>query len=123
MNMPFGKYKGHTLSEIPEDYLCWILDNLLDLRPTLRRAIGNELAWREESSRYGQRGHYSYDHASSAHPSSGLLVGETDRPMMRDLIERGYRALAARLHPDLGGDTRAMQHLNALIEKLRKGLT
>lgn len=39
MKMPFGKHRGEDLEDIPDDYLVWILDNLDDLSPTLRRAI------------------------------------------------------------------------------------
>jgi len=36
--MPFGKHKGRALSDIPEDYLVWVLDNC-NLTPRLRTAI------------------------------------------------------------------------------------
>ncbi len=36
--MPFGKWKGKPLSEVPDDYLHW-LRNKLDLDPELRDAI------------------------------------------------------------------------------------
>jgi hypothetical protein len=40
--MPFGKYEGHEIEEIPRDYLQWIADNL-DLYGDLREAIFDEL--------------------------------------------------------------------------------
>ncbi len=36
--MPFGKYKGWPLDDIPLDYLEWA-DDSLELKPYLRRAI------------------------------------------------------------------------------------
>jgi len=44
--MPFGKYKGELLCEVPTDYLTWVLD-LSDLRDWLRKAIHAELDRRE----------------------------------------------------------------------------
>jgi hypothetical protein len=40
---PFGKHKGKTLSQIPADYLLWILKNVDHLSDPLRSAIENFL--------------------------------------------------------------------------------
>ena len=45
MQMPFGKHKGEYLSDLPYDYLAWLLD-LDNLRPLLRRAVEEEWAAR-----------------------------------------------------------------------------
>jgi hypothetical protein len=37
--MPWGKYRGFAISDIPESYLRWVLDNCTGLTPTLRAAI------------------------------------------------------------------------------------
>ena len=37
--MPFGKYRGKPLAEIPVDYLLWVLANCQNITPKLRRAI------------------------------------------------------------------------------------
>lgn len=42
--MPFGKFKGTPLEELPADYLCWVAQ--LDLREPLRRAVVTELVRR-----------------------------------------------------------------------------
>lgn len=42
MQMPFGKYAGYELTEIPKDYLKWISENL-DLYGELRTAVFDEL--------------------------------------------------------------------------------
>ena len=42
--MPFGKFKGTPLEELPVDYLCWLAQ--LDLREPLRRAVVSELVRR-----------------------------------------------------------------------------
>jgi uncharacterized protein (DUF3820 family) len=38
MIMPFGKHKGHRVSDIPTLYLRWMLREVYDLDPQLRRA-------------------------------------------------------------------------------------
>jgi uncharacterized protein (DUF3820 family) len=41
----FGKYKGHRLTDpnVPEDYLCWVANNLPNVDPHLRLAIDREI--------------------------------------------------------------------------------
>jgi hypothetical protein len=39
VTMPFGKHKGRALSDIPTDYLIWLLDNATALSRQLKRAI------------------------------------------------------------------------------------
>jgi len=43
MKMPFGKYKGQELTEIPPDYLAWVTNNLTitgDLADEIYRVLG-----------------------------------------------------------------------------------
>ena len=43
MKMPFGKYKGQELTEIPPDYLEWVTKNLTltgDLADEIYRVLG-----------------------------------------------------------------------------------
>ena len=47
MRMTFGKYAGIPLSDVPEGYLVWVLDNLDKLSPTLRSAIRIRLGLEE----------------------------------------------------------------------------
>jgi uncharacterized protein (DUF3820 family) len=42
MQMPFGKFQGVEIEEIPKDYLQWVANNL-DLYGDLRTAIFDEL--------------------------------------------------------------------------------
>ncbi len=42
MQMPFGKFKGFEIEDIPKSYLEWIGENL-DLYGDLREAVFDEL--------------------------------------------------------------------------------
>jgi Putative quorum-sensing-regulated virulence factor len=46
MLMPFGKYKGHDLSALPDDYLLWLIANV-PLRDPLRSAVSEEITERD----------------------------------------------------------------------------
>lgn len=39
--MPFGKYKGTKIEELPQDYLNWILENI-HLNPNLHAVLSSE---------------------------------------------------------------------------------
>jgi hypothetical protein len=43
----------------------------------------------------------------------------TDVPLIREVLDRGYRAAARLRHPDHGGSDHDMQKLNGLVESLR----
>ncbi len=66
-SMPFGKYKGTPVGEIPRDYLRWLQDNV-ELRPQLAAAIRETLEGAsDESSR------------SASKPSKAELQKSVDR--------------------------------------------
>ena len=43
VTLRFGQYRGRTLSEVPADYLVWVLQNLSRLSPSMRESISNYL--------------------------------------------------------------------------------
>ena len=90
IRMPFGKHKGQLFSNLPDEYLEWLM-TLGDLKPETRRAVEFELASRA--------------------PEPGSLL---------DVVNAGYRSLAMKYHPDHGGKHEQMQALNASVEALRK---
>ena len=106
MRMPFGKHKGKSLCEVPADYLLW-LGSLPDLRDELREAVKEEL-----DRRYGREPNFT---------SSRSLKG-LDADMAEEVITSGYRNLAAKYHPDRGGNATKMVSLNLTVEALRKML-
>ncbi len=104
--MPFGKYKGLSLRELPDDYLFWLLE-LPTLSPPLRHALEQEEDRRQPA-------------AASAGPSMRLTP--STRLMAEELLTAGYRSLSKKYHPDCGGSTASMQNLNALLAMLKRAL-
>jgi Putative quorum-sensing-regulated virulence factor len=94
--MPFGKYRGYALEHLPDDYLFWLY-GLPDLREPLHTYVNLEYRRRCEP------------------PPVPIGFDATTQ----ELIEVGYKALAKKFHPDLGGSTEKMQQLNATMERLR----
>lgn len=45
MKMPFGKFKGEDIEDIPEDYLVWLQDktDIADTRPALADEVEAQL--------------------------------------------------------------------------------
>jgi hypothetical protein len=104
--MPFGRYRGHTLADLPDSYVEWLL-GLADLREPLRSAITAE--W----------------HRRCTHDLGGRFrpLPLDAMPIAESIITLGHRALTRQHHPDLaGGSTRAMQLVNLAADWLRAGV-
>lgn len=97
--MPFGKFRGVLLADLPDDYLTWLKG--LDLREPLRTAVETE--WSTRHTRLG-----------------ATQIDPEVRPMAEELLTAGYRNLAQRHHPDHGGSTQTMTLVNLAAEALRK---
>jgi len=101
--MPFGKFKGARLSDLPPDYLYWLLD-LPDLRFPLRCALEDELDRRDAARR--------------PPPSPSSVMPCVPADLAQELIEAGRRAVAVRHHPDRGGDGDHLAALNDAADRL-----
>ena len=114
MRMPFGRYKGTDLRALPEEYLRW-LNSLPELREPLQSAVRTELDNRVWADRFRRRGEAQ---GAQAHPP---LAGrpQVDRQTAQAIIDTGYRSLAAKAHPDVGGDPADMVRLNVARDWLR----
>src|SRR5689334_22759860 len=111
MRMPFGKHQGERLEDIPESYLWWILDNVADLNPLLRRAIVRHLEEDEPSPRPAPR----------PAPTPATRVAEI--ALARSTLKVLYREASMRFHPDHGGSNEAMVGINFLYERLDEQLS
>jgi len=103
--MPFGKYSGLRLDQVPTPYLLW-LNSLDDLREPLLSAVAEELDCRELDSDQSE---------VEAVPPEVLMVAES-------IIKVGLRHLALKNHPDAGGDPEAMKQINLAAQFLRSQL-
>ena len=82
--MPFGKYKGKFIADVPDDYLRW-LEPQEFVYPRLRQAIRAELA---------ERATEDTDHDEKFGPKC------PDPALAREIIEVGIRTLSIRFRPD-----------------------
>jgi hypothetical protein len=98
LSMPFGKHKGTKISELPDDYLQWLLS--LDLREPLKSAVENEYQERECADNDGV-------------PGVNVLV-------IDEIVSAGVRALSKKYHPDVGGDHRKMVSINQTADWIRE---
>ena len=107
MTMPWGKYRGWPIEDVPTGYLVWCLEESNIAEPH-RTAIREELMDRLDLE------------IPSAAPYTvlGLPPGEL-APAFRDMLVAGYRALALKAHPDRGGDTETMQTVNRVRDWCR----
>jgi hypothetical protein len=100
LKMPWGKFKGRPIDQVESSYLAWLIDNAESLDENLRCAIGEEL---------GRR----YAPKPTPCPEPEIAA---------NVISAGVRSLAKTAHPDIGGDTRQMQLINAVADWLRQQL-
>jgi hypothetical protein len=108
MLMPFGKFAGWQLEDLPQAYLTW-LKSRTNLRDPLRSCVQFEWERRLQELR------------EPVHSDRGVIrVPFEHRELFAEVVESGYRTVAMRVHPDRGGDPVRMRALNALVEELRE---
>jgi len=106
MTMPLRKYKGKPVSDLPTKYLVWLSE--IELREPLLSAVDEALDGRD----------LSQDEAPTPDPVV-LHIWPGDIPLVRTIVDRGFKAVAGSRHPDRGGSTEEMVHFNAVPEALR----
>jgi hypothetical protein len=111
MLMPFGRYKGRPLTEVPASYL-WFAYREADLRPELSHAIADRLrnllppcACRMDHSVYRRELEAGY------------------RQRVRKALRTVYYDLYPRCQPDRGGSIQAMTATRELYERFEDVLT
>lgn len=86
----FGKYAGLDLTEIPQDYLDWLIDS--------RR---KDLAEYEAESQRRE------------------TLAQAKLSLADQIVQAGYRELAKRFHPDAGGSAQEFTQLKGAHEQLK----
>lgn len=102
--VPFGKFRGVLITELPDHYLEW-LGCLSSLREPLRSAVQAEVERRRPRPN-------SY--------ACSIRDGCPDPEVANQLISAGLRTLARQHHPDLGGSPQKMTAVNTAAEWLRR---
>jgi hypothetical protein len=97
--MPFGMYKGERIDEIPEGYLRWALQTC-DLQVWLRRAIEDVL------------GEWPHVQAAPKNATPSLDV--------KGILDRWYREMTMRFHPDRFGSHEAITAINHAHDRLKQ---
>ena len=106
MQMPFGKYIGEEIEDIPDSYLYWLMT--IDLRSVLKLAVERELDRRENGSDIVFNVDYNIP------PELKYFVTE--------IIETGFKSSAMKHHPDRGGRIEDMKTLNTARYWLKQRL-
>lgn len=86
--MPFGKFKGELIQDLPANYLTYALIEF-DLPYDIKKVMFDSLM---------------------AHINGDLFISENE--IGSDKINKVYKQLSFKYHPDKGGSTEAMQAIN-----------
>ena len=87
MNIPFGKYRGSKLTELPGHYIRWLLR-----QEWLEEPLAGAL--RDEFERRQRR--------AEEICQQRLLTGEVQK-VATEIVKVGYKQMAMKFHPDSGG--------------------
>lgn len=134
--MPWGKYKGDFLTDVPSSYITWLIDNAKVKDPLLLRELAVEMIRRMQeyapSDNRNADGSYGDPGVHDDSRRSRRDDGPRPTPPGRErapqsyreevalqVIESGFKAMALKLHPDRGGNEQAMKELNSVRETLK----
>ena len=116
VRIPFGKHRGTLISDLPDEYIVWLYENA-DLYGLLELAVDAEFR-----DRFGPAEDDDPPPAQPVVLVEKLHLDPVLRSVCAKLIEVGYRQLALKNHPDVGGDHRAMQAVNQAVAVLRSAV-
>ncbi len=98
MTMPFGKFKGVELCNVPDSYILWVRENCDFHDENLKDAVECEFESR-------------FIRTEVVVEYRRVNLTPAELVWCKKLINAGYRALAKTNHPDVGGDAKKMREL------------
>jgi hypothetical protein len=110
--MPFGKYKGRAIEDVPETYLRWVLGNCRNIAPALRCAIRTTLADDGGGEAY-TRG-FADGWAAATNSRNALICPDE----YRNRLDGWLRRASVRFHPDRGGSAALMKSVSEIHSEL-----
>lgn len=102
--MPFGRYRGTPLEDLPDSYVDWLLAEA-NLRPRLRTELEDERSRRWEKK-------------TTADQLASILSTCPSPHLVSEIVAAGYRSVSKRAHPDAGGSHDEMIKLTRTREWL-----
>ena len=119
MQMPFGKYSGDEIEDIPLDYLEWLLQNVElrnpDLRFEVESMVGESAPDFSDRQGTGWKRRASGGTRTTTPPTVDL---HGIRTRLADAVARWRGQMARRFHPDRGGDPEVMKEINKAADDL-----
>lgn len=119
MELPFGKYRGERISEVPIDYLRWCLRKceILDDYPGLRGAISDEVTRRVNCGQDKQERHERREKREREEQNERTEPALNGQVKLQ--VKSWYREMARKYHPDRTlDDGSSMKVVNDCYERL-----
>jgi hypothetical protein len=107
--MPWGRFKGWQIRDVPSNYLTWVLEEADAPAPWLLDAIEAELARR-----------FCAGCRRSASPWQQTSPPSSETAGLADKVQIWFSRLALHFHPDRGGSDEQMRVVNEAHSSLRE---
>jgi hypothetical protein len=126
LKMPFGKYYGTAVADLPYGYAMWLWNNVDLPRWGIKCAVRDRLGLSDEEegedkddALLQELGEIQERLEQALHtgrqPQRALLEAADENERLKQCMKTVYRKLSFRCHPDRGGDHEAMVLLNELL--------
>jgi len=112
--MPWGKWKGYPIEEVPHDYMRWAVRNADAMSDELRAAMEKILELAPGST--GKSRLMALERENeSLKKRLEFSRGETER-----ILKQSYGEMSRRFHPDAGGSNESQIVVNLIFEDIRQ---
>lgn len=127
MKMPFGKHKGRSLDDVPDDYLLWVIDTCKNASPTLLQAIRTrlEIDAPESADKAKRKQHRDNQDVNALVETMKAQLRQTQSQLCQAqrrnaereaVVTKWFRKACFQFHPDRGGSHEVQVMINDLKE-------